>query len=608
MEQSEGQDTLPIPFEFSVPSAERVPPAGLDFLHYPLQEVFIPVWNQVRLSRAEMTLVDHPAFKRLANIYQLGQTHLVFRGATHRRWEHAVGTLHAAQQFISAVERTHATAAIKGLPSVSGQWRMAQAFQQHEVILIRMGALLHDLGHVAAGHTFEDELGLLEKHDEDKRLSTILDKASWRGREVRTLRSVLNELYAEPASLTGTGMEPSEILLELVSKTRAADDYETPLRDSDAFRIHAARDVIGNTICADLLDYIHRDWHHLGKPRTMDDRLLEYFELRQRVDSAEDTSLVVNLREGASIRNDAVTAIFELLESRYQLGEVALFHRTKLTAAAMLERVVAEIADAADDKDWFAGQLDAILECTDEELLEFLWREGKKLPTGRGHDDRRQRLNSVLGIVHDLRYRNLHKQILAFDAHDLGSKLGWVRATLGGAVGAGQRLTDCRSLEEDFKLPYGSVVMYCPARPPHAKIAEVKVLVNGDVSRLHKLEDPGSLDTSLTSGILRAQLERFNRLWRVQVSVSKEARSTLEAQDTLSVFLHTVEWLVLRADRSDMPLDQAARELASMLVHNARYDTTGFELVPVGEMHARTREIAHYGSGAPTLRSLLARA
>src|SRR4051794_17639798 len=50
---------------------------------------------------------------------------------------------------------------------------------------------------------------------------------------------------------------------------------------SNSFRV--CRDLIGNTICADLLDYLHRDWLHLGKPKHFDDRLLEYLEIRSRL-------------------------------------------------------------------------------------------------------------------------------------------------------------------------------------------------------------------------------------------------------------------------------------------------------------------------------------
>src|ERR1035441_3781085 len=61
------------------------------------KETLLPISGMVRLSPRELAIIDHPAFQRLFEIYQLGQTNLVYRGATHMRGEHAIGTLHAAR-------------------------------------------------------------------------------------------------------------------------------------------------------------------------------------------------------------------------------------------------------------------------------------------------------------------------------------------------------------------------------------------------------------------------------------------------------------------------------------------------------------------------------
>jgi HD superfamily phosphohydrolase len=569
-----------------------------------VQEFFVPVWHAVRLTDPELDLLDHPAFQRLADIYQLGQTHLVFRGATHKRWEHALGTLYAAQLMVSEIARNYRDAVARDRNPRSGRWVRVEPFRPHETAFVRLAALLHDIGHIAAGHTFEDELGLLDKHDADGRLTYVLDKITWRGERYPSLRSLIDSLYASEAAASGLGISASEIYLELVSKSRCRPDRTEPVPTSSEFRMQPCRDIVGNTICADLLDYLHRDWHHLGKPREVDRRLLEYFELREDADSAGDVHLVIDLRERANVRLDAVTAVFELLESRYQLGEVALYHRTKLTASAMLERLVAEVADAADDEKWLSRHLDRLLECSDEELVQWLVVEGERL-AAKAKGERAGRLRQALVLGRSLRYRELHKQVVAFNAFELAGGVPFVREALGGANGARRRLSDCRSLERDFHLPAGSVVLYCPARAPHAKIAEVQVLVHEQVLKLADLEGPESPDQTLTAGLMQAQLLRFNRLWRVQVSVSEVAKRQLISEQTFADFERAVEALVLRAGRSTGSPEDIARDIARSLIENPAFMSPGKRLVAAGEVHAQGRETTYYASGAPTLSSLI---
>ena len=61
------------------------------------QELFLPVSGFVWFYPEEVKVINHPAFQRLGRINQLGQAYLVFRGATHKRIEHALGAVHIAQ-------------------------------------------------------------------------------------------------------------------------------------------------------------------------------------------------------------------------------------------------------------------------------------------------------------------------------------------------------------------------------------------------------------------------------------------------------------------------------------------------------------------------------
>jgi HD superfamily phosphohydrolase len=59
----------------------------------------------------------------------------------------------------------------------------APALSPTEQRFVRLGALLHDIGHLAAGHTVEDELNLIPKHDGDERLDLIFDGKLWADQE-----------------------------------------------------------------------------------------------------------------------------------------------------------------------------------------------------------------------------------------------------------------------------------------------------------------------------------------------------------------------------------------------------------------------------------------
>ena len=125
-----------------------------------LQEVFIPVHGFVSLTRNEVEVINHPAFQRLRRTRQLGFAHFVFPGAVHTRFEHSVGAVHVAERIIEHVNRNGDRGGADHPAWVLGK------IDEPERLLIRLAALLHDIGHLPFGHTLEDELLHLPAHDD----------------------------------------------------------------------------------------------------------------------------------------------------------------------------------------------------------------------------------------------------------------------------------------------------------------------------------------------------------------------------------------------------------------------------------------------------------
>jgi HD superfamily phosphohydrolase len=84
-----------------------------------------PLWNNIRLEPEALAVIDTPAFQRLRYVRQLGHAFLVYPGATHTRFEHALGTYHLA----------------------------CRVTQERD---IRLAALLHDIGHYPFSHALEE--------------------------------------------------------------------------------------------------------------------------------------------------------------------------------------------------------------------------------------------------------------------------------------------------------------------------------------------------------------------------------------------------------------------------------------------------------------------
>ena len=522
---------------------------------YEYQELLDPIHQFIRFSQREIRIINHPAFQRLFRMQQLGQTSIVYRGATHNRGQHAFGALHTVTLLCDAIDRR-----VRATSPDRERWKLGPRISGPERAFARLAALLHDVGHIAAGHTLEDELGLLDLHDADERLDLILDRDIWHDVDItvkgnpvgETLRDRIEALYRpEAASIAlshnnGEPMSADKVLIHLISKDHAnakATEY-----DANDFRIEVVRDLVGNTLCADLLDYIHRDWHHIGKPKHFDERILHYIETRHRrdlngPDGRTENAVVVNLisDKAGRFRSDAVTAIVDLLDSRYELWETALLHRTKTAAAGMLERAIGEIVH---ELGYFGGDaprvaqiseklLECLIEATDFDIYRILGRDiGQSALATLGNFRKSAIATELLWRISQ---RILHKQVTSITMNEAVLPQAAMRvartyapssASLGDQPVSSRDRRDAAEarrhllvqLETEFVLSPGSLAMYCVPFGMGQKLAGVQVLHHGGVDSLAEIDK----SDRVSRGQLSAQLERFDNLWRCSLFIKEE--------------------------------------------------------------------------------------
>ena len=85
-------------------------------------------------------IIEHPYFQRLRRISQLGLSYLVYPGAHHTRFHHAIGAMHLMQQAVNVLKNKN----------------IKISNTEEEALLIAI--LLHDIGHGPFSHALEHSL------------------------------------------------------------------------------------------------------------------------------------------------------------------------------------------------------------------------------------------------------------------------------------------------------------------------------------------------------------------------------------------------------------------------------------------------------------------
>ncbi|MES2139536.1 MAG: HD domain-containing protein [Bacteroidota bacterium] len=97
-------------------------------------------------------LIEHPFFQRLRRIKQLGLTNLVYPGALHTRFHHAMGAMHLMGQAIEEIRS-------KG-----------HEITDDEAKAVTIAILLHDIGHGPFSHALEHSIVNNVNHEDISQL------------------------------------------------------------------------------------------------------------------------------------------------------------------------------------------------------------------------------------------------------------------------------------------------------------------------------------------------------------------------------------------------------------------------------------------------------
>ncbi len=240
----------------------------------------------------ERDLIDSPWVQRLRQIYQLQTAWFVYPTAEHSRFQHSLGAMHLASRMIETLYPSLAeeTAADGDLPS--------RAYLES---LLRVAALLHDVGHGPFGHFFDahflSDFGLTH---EKMGAEIIRRELATTIRGIR--RNPNGELRPEET------LDPEQVA-SLVVRPEKNETEERP----KWFRL--LRTLFCGLYTVDNMDFVLRDAYMTGFSRQAFDlnRLMHYSFFTAR---------------GLTIHQKGLSSLIQFLAVRADLFRSIYFHRT----------------------------------------------------------------------------------------------------------------------------------------------------------------------------------------------------------------------------------------------------------------------------------------
>jgi uncharacterized protein len=298
-------------------------------------EIRCPVYGFIELNDWEWKIISQPAFQRLRRIRQLAWTDYVFPGAMHTRFEHSLGVMHMASMLYDGIVARSRD--VLGLELGYNE----DGLRRHKA-LVRLAALLHDVGHSPFSHGAEELFpiaadGSRYKHEQYS---------------AAIIRRFLADVIRNHPLNVNYDFSAEDVANLLEGKPEAGNALFW-------------RDLIDGQIDADRMDYLLRDSLHCGVSYGRYDwqRLVH---TAVAVPPTGEASARIGVTEGGWHAAEG------LVVARYFMFTQVYFHKTRAIYDHHLQHALAEMLRGGQFPAPNGRDLDRYLRWDDWRVLGFL--------------------------------------------------------------------------------------------------------------------------------------------------------------------------------------------------------------------------------------------
>ena len=246
-------------------------------------EIRDPIYGFIEPSETELKIINTPLFQRLRKIKQLAMAYLVYPGANHTRFDHSLGVYHIASLM-----------AEKLLPGRENEEKRK---------IVRLSALLHDVGHGPFSHISEE---LLDRYSY---ISTNNEKEKIHEK----ITAMLIENNAELGTLLS--FEDKKSIVGLLS--------------GEKVDISLMKEIVSGPLDADKMDYLLRDSYFCGVKYGVFDlhRMLNTLNFYEE---DNDKHMAINY--------DGINSLEQFVLAKYYMTTQVYRHKIRCVSDSMIIR------------------------------------------------------------------------------------------------------------------------------------------------------------------------------------------------------------------------------------------------------------------------------